>query len=75
MRRFEFEGLIGFDVGEVVGFDCGDRSLGCCNYFFPSCNIAPKVPCHDCLFYLHNLDTYRRWEAAGCPIAQEGGEG
>jgi len=73
MRRFEFEGLVGFDCGEVVGFDCGDRSLGCCTRSYGYCIDAPEIHCNECLFWCEHIDAYRRWEAAGCPIGGEGG--
>jgi len=70
MRRFEFECLLGCDVGDVVGEDCNLRRNERC--LDSECD---GVVCAACLYYPPNIDTYRRWEAAGCPIAQEGGEG
>jgi len=59
MRRFEFEGL----VGDVVGKDCKRRMGTRC--WDSECD---GVACAVCLYYPPNLDTFRRWEAAGCPV-------
>ena len=70
MRRFEFEGLIGFDCGDVVGEDCLTRQRG-------SCRAVPGEVCeYQCWFCLFSwtrpthIDAYRRWEAAGCPVEE-----
>jgi len=75
MKRGTWEGLTVFDIGEVAGADCRRRNVRSCDsvqyeHNF-ACNAYPSVACSNCLFgYPANLDAFRRWEAAGCPVEE-----
>ena len=71
MKRFEFEGLTGFDCGDVFGGTSQRRQRNCCSE--SECPESPRI-CGECIFDPLNIDTYRLWEEAGCPTGQRGGE-
>ena len=74
MKRGTWEGLTVFDIGEVAGESCSARSAKSCTAVASNCSVAPVISCEQCGFSCRRIDAFRRWEAAGCPIVQEGGE-
>jgi len=74
MKRGIWEGLTVFDVGKQEGAFYRARQAASCNAVAPNCSVEPAISCEQCGFSCRRIDVFRRWEAAGCPIEQEGGE-